>query len=227
MKFALEMLAGVTAITLCAILLMFSIPAYAQEGQTLKQVADATFKLRVNGRPNCSGVFIASSKERDLFLTAAHCVTGKGVISLVNKTNKDKFITLRLVRVHYADDVALLETFFPSIANFPVVDISSQTETDKMEMGSAIMSIGFPKMGSITIFRGDFINREKGALPDTKGVYYKTTVPIIGGSSGGGLFTEVNGRWKLIGICSHYLRGTVLSYFASLKSIQTLLIGVI
>lgn len=154
-----------------------------------------------------------------MFLTAAHCVSDTTseyniVIENKNKDNKTVSVTLYpldVLRNNSFTDVAVLGVRDTS-AIFTTVDVAKDTEVTE-KWGTPVWAVGYPLMEELTITSGlmtDITNDPIRSTNDDH--FYRTTIPIAGGSSGGGLYELVNGTYKLVGTA--YAGNTQVSFIS-------------
>lgn len=178
---------------------------------------------------NCSAVAISPSQ----LVTAAHCIptnpTQRNLSIVLEEKTRTELLSktlypVKVLRVNYGDDTALLELKTRTYEFQKYVDVA---ETFTPYLGYKLYALGFP--------RGDVLTLTEGMYTATVGLeqsmrwtgdFYKTTIPITGGSSGGGLFIEDNGDYKLIGLASAGYRDVSFqNYFSSIESLHKIMIG--
>ncbi|WP_158285736.1 S1 family peptidase [Pseudohoeflea suaedae] len=163
---------------------------------------------------SCSGTIIWSNRDKKTgdvgtyVLTAKHCVRGESQNESVvdipvyqkNRVVKRDSYIAEVYHVSSNRDLALLklldtQTFFPVTAAVAGDDID-------IEMGDPVIAAGYPASIGLTFTRGDFIAVEYNELPTSSADFYRATVNIAGGSSGGGLFRKSadGGKFELIGV---------------------------
>jgi S1-C subfamily serine protease len=216
-----------------ATVVLFMLPAKAElmEPQkfTIADAAKATFQLRLDGKGMCSGSFIESSKEQDIFLTASHCGRRPGAYSItIGKKGEEgyKHLSLTKMRDHIGADVMLFRTFNPNSHVFPTVKLATITQRNSLKFGSKLIAMGYPLNDGINMFKGEYMSVRGGKIPAMrKQLFMKTTVPSAPGGSGGPLFMETAEGLRVVGVTSHGFRGTLMGYYASHKSINDLIRG--
>ena len=200
----------VTGAIIGGVLGFFAVKAFANE---VTDAMDAVWKIN----NNCSAVVIKSVPEGDehkigtYMLTAAHCVkANQGVINAdiydgrTLVTNRS-FVYDR-VHIQVQHDLGWIK-LRDSTTLFKSVKVA---DTRKVDVGDDVYAIGFPKAAVKAITRGmisqitDLSRLTKKTSPDP---VYLTSVPIVGGNSGGGLFQKVNGKFELIGVASRGMMG--------------------
>lgn len=178
---------------------------------------------------NCSAVAIS---EKQL-VTAAHCIPtnpSQRTLSIVleEKTRTEllskTIYPVKVLRVNYGEDTALLELKTRTYEFDKFVDVA---EHFTPYLGHKLYALGFP--------RGDVLTLTEGMYTATVGLeqsmrwtgdFYKTTIPITGGSSGGGLFVEKDGDYQLIGLASAGYRDVSFqNYFSSIESLHKIMTG--
>ena len=198
----------------------------------IDQAAKSTFQLwrgwKDKAKAICSGSFIESSKERDIFMTAGHC-DGVGQFSIrIGEPGKEgyKIVTLVKVRLHIDSDVMIFKTYSPTSHVFPVVKFATDTQEKSLKFGDKLMAFGFPLDDGINFFEGRYMARSTvGKISQMTGLFYKTTVPNAPGASGGPLFMKTDDGLRMIGVTSHGFRSTQMAYYANFQSIKAILLG--
>lgn len=221
---------NILAKTLAATTLLLSSLSMAS-ASTLKEAADATYKLYSGNDGICSMTFVGNDSEGAIFLTAAHCVDGKELNFRIQKKNEkyevvsEEIHYLKVLRANTSDDTAILQVTDPEVAiSGASVDIATVEESDKVEFGQELFVLGFPAADEKSLTRGNFTAKKKGVLGVTE--MYQTTVPIAGGNSGGGLYIEVDGEYKLIGTTSaKHSRNEIMTYFSTAEAVRRVLAG--
>lgn len=183
---------------------------------TFDEIATATYKLHEGGVPICSAVAVSPTQ----LLTANHCVDGKDLNIRFEKLDAEfKPISIdvrftKTVRTLKEYDIAMLELKDGTLPNY--VDIAKSGET-KLLFGTELVAIGYPKVMEITLTRGQYGQTVSlvDLDSDMKKPFYKLTTPITGGNSGGGLYAEVDGTWKLIGLTTGGFRDVSFMNYAS------------
>jgi len=196
---------------------------------TYYRISEVIHKLYDGDKPICTGAFIKSSDELDLFLTAAHCgYKGKKFNVKVTEGKKERTINLKRVRSHRDQDVMLFRTVYPKGNDFKVAPLAEQSDASTLKFGSKLVSVGFPLMDGMTIAEGRLQQKDrKGKFPGLLGKFYRTTLFIAGGASGSPLWMKTADGWKVTGVASHGYDGTPWSYYASLHSIRTLTVDLL
>ena len=175
------------------------------------------------------GIFCSAVSVGDgMFLTANHCLDKQAYVMLEKKDEKGKTILetwapFKTIKTRPQSDQAVIQTDDPSIT-IPKAAICK----DGAQEGFDLMAIGFPLGEVKTRTYGEFISLDylDKKLQDSSisDPFYRTTVPIIGGNSGGGLFMEEDGSFCLTGLATavmpvHY----PMSWFSNLDGIKELL----
>lgn len=206
---------------------------------SLQETLDATYKLYTEDRPICSGQFIKSDETGDLFLTAAHCVTDEnGSFNYEGNFNVRKSIYnseynsvseetwfLDKVKVFPELDVALLTTRQP-VGTFPTVDLATQRDADSLFVGQEMYAVGYPKVLELTITDGMFGGEVPSLFQEMSHPWYKTTIPITGGNSGGGLYIRKGEEFFLIGTAlATWNDVSFMSYFTPYENIVKVIDG--
>ena len=139
------------------------------------------------------------------------------------KTILETWAPFKTIKTRPQSDQAVIQTDDPSIT-IPKAAICK----DGAQEGFDLMAIGFPLGEVKTRTYGEFISLDylDKKLQDSSisDPFYRTTVPIIGGNSGGGLFMEEDGSFCLTGLATavmpvHY----PMSWFSNLDGIKELL----
>lgn len=195
---------------------------------TLEEVAKASFKLHDNGSPNCSAVAISPTQ----LVTAFHCVAeGTGVsnnLSIHFDTLDENYNvissqieTVKVVRGIKNKDVAFLELRNPKAMPITTyVDVAKPDEVN-LKFGDPLIVVGYPMAIDLTVTHGEFTGLVPLPISGTVGGFYKTTVPVTGGNSGGGLYAEFGDEFKLIGLTTAgYTNVSFMSYFSNVNSLN-------
>lgn len=221
-----------TALLLCAV----SIPAYAS---SMKEIGNATYQLLVDDKMECSTTFITKTK----LLTAAHCIelSGDHIYSVKRDIKNEDSVVIastviyaKLSRISRADDVATLVLLDDTdLLNVIPVEVATVEEANQiLDFGTELISVGYPLDKGKMIVEGLFSSREKLKQEPADSMFYKTSVNIMPGASGGGLYVEIDGTWKLIGTTFAIdITGGIMtevpisymSYFSTIESVRKLL----
>lgn len=212
-------------ITLLASLMMIG----GASASSLKEIERSTTLLYEDNSPVCSMQMTYKG-----FLTAAHCIDETKSYSF-KEIDKDgdevlgeKIHYLKIEKIDKDNDVALLST--KDKIYLPAITVAFEDELkDVLVRGTPVLVIGFPaskfRDSSELVFTdGRFVDEVNGLGPLNKTKLYRTTAPIYYGNSGGGLYVEINGTYKLIGTTS--LTNPELpfeeSYYSTTKNIWKL-----
>lgn len=196
---------------------------------SLQDAVAAVYKLHDNERANCSSVAVSPTQ----LVTAAHCL-GSGDRPTIRVYNEGfdakgkewevrsySSHTLNVIRKNKQEDVAFLELMDDSIKLNPVEVADSYDPV----IGDRVMAVGYPRTDELTLTEGLFTAIV--AMPDLgfTGPFYKTTVPITGGSSGGALIRDFgSGDYKLIGLTSAGYRDVSFqNYFSTVEKVQNVI----
>jgi S1-C subfamily serine protease len=210
----------------------------------LQTIANATYKLYEGERGGCSVTFLKNDPNGALFLTAAHCVDGN-----VNMNVREQVIdqtdlkTVLSEQVYYAkairtlnkNDVAILQLRDKDvkIAKATGIDIATPEEAQvALAIGTPLIAVGYPAAENLAIVRGEYSSRipspfaGRSAAPFAHEPMYQTTVRVAGGMSGGGLYAEIYGTWKLVGTTTaRRLDNEVMTYFQTADTVNKILQG--
>lgn len=199
---------------------------------TLKEAADATYKLYEGEAGVCSMTFIGNDADGAIFLTARHCVVdSKGLNFRIQKLNEKYEVTsevinyLEVLRQNKDDDTAILQVTEKDVAlGIAAVELATPEEAKKIEFGQDLVALGFPAADQKSITKGSFTAKVAGVI-DVK-EQYQTTVPLAGGNSGGGLYAKFGEEYKLIGTASAKRRDNdIMTYFSTADAVKRVLAG--
>lgn len=184
---------------------------------------ETVYQLYQGDTAICSSVGV----EEDLLVTAAHCVTGPSNSFNIRVKKTDDYgdvlsftsYSLSLIEANAGLDTAILRIRDKSMK----LNTSPLCNSDKdYRLQTPLFAIGYPRGAELTITKGEFtartnLKRELGM----SGAFYKTTVPIMGGNSGGGLFAYENGQACLTGLATAgYNDVSFQTYFSVLDSVK-------
>ena len=172
----------------------------------------------------CSAVSVGDGQ----FLTANHCLGGDIYVMLEKRDDQGRVILetwapIQTIKTRPESDQAIVQTDDPSVfvpqANICLTEPSGHVN---------LMAIGFPLGQVKTRTYGEFVTLEyldqKLQDPRISDVFYRTTVPIIGGNSGGGLFMEEEGEYCLTGLATAVMPVPYpMSWFSNLTGVKELL----
>lgn len=210
----------------------------AAKASELSDITQSTVKLYAFGLGNCSATFLQNTPEGAQFLTAAHCVEGKkGELTIRRQRLNDKFeliseevFYLKAVRTLGRKDVAILQTT-DNMAHFnmPGVDVATPEEAATLNVGDRIIAVGYPGADQLAVTSGEFtaiVPVPMGLKSLLDAPMYQTTVPVAGGNSGGGLYAQFDGEWKLIGTTTAKRQDNdIMTYFQTADTVNEVLKG--
>lgn len=195
---------------------------------TLSEAADATYALYEDGRRICSATAVSPTQ----LITAYHCINGandkSNVISIglekldaKQKVLSETFNYVLFVRTDKKKDVALIELKDKSMKFDQYV---KTCEPSELKMGDRLWAIGYPKGLEKTLTEGMFsspVDMEGLTQGDLEGVFYKTTVPLTGGNSGGGLYRLDSEGFCYTGTATAGFRDvSFMTYFSPVESAE-------
>lgn len=208
---------------------------------SLQDIVNSTYKLYEGASGYCSSTFVGNNDEGAVFLTAAHCVAQDGVMNIrIQKTSdeeknygevlSEEVFYLKAVKTLKGDDVALLQTTSKIHLPDTAVDIATEDEAKKiLKIGTPVTTVGYPKAQVVAVTQGQYT----GMVPPPEGgpwevPMYQITSPITGGNSGGGLYTEIDGSLKLVGVnVAGYRDVSFMNFSSPLSSVKKALVGFI
>lgn len=201
---------------------------------TLVDIQKGSMKLFEGDRGICSTTVV----DADKLLTAAHCVEGANLNVRFQVFDKDlnvvreEVIYVKAIRTLKTKDIALLA---PLDAGFKftdggavVIDVASTEETNAtIAFGVPVRAVGFPKAMELTVTDGVFENKVASVDKATwDSLLYKISAPITGGNSGGALYAEFDGAYKLIGVNVAGFRDvSFMNYAVPIESVHAVLAG--
>jgi len=203
------------------------------KASTLDEAAQSTYILYDNDDGFCSGTVV----DKDKILTAYHC-TDNGPINIKKITYDEKpkdgkfpmlreeVIYMKVLRGFKATDSALLGTIDgkPLGDNFgKPIDVASVEEVNKeLKLGTPLWVLGYPRIGDLTLTDGMFTAKSVVRIPEIDDeIFYKTTVHVDGGSSGGGLYMKFGDEYKLIGTTTAMAPSEVpMTFFATIENVH-------
>lgn len=164
---------------------------------SIKQAAMTSVQLTKDGKGFCSGTLIDDPTGKGLksVLTAKHCVESVGEVITIPYLGTNYDFTVE--HVSGLSDLALLQTkaFFGA---------SSAQLAEAIYQEEAI-AIGYPLGASQTITSGfvGAIDTQRGFSSVSKSTaFLRSTTVIAPGSSGGGLYQNFGGEYRLVGVAT-------------------------
>lgn len=191
---------------------------------SLEDSAKAVYKLYSGDRAICSAVAVSPTQ----LVTAAHCISPNLSTRIYNEgfnrrgdaweVRSYSSYTLTVVRTDRAGDVALIELLGGDVT-LDKIDIASAYAP---KFGDRLLAIGYPRTDELTLTEGMFTASVQLPLPDMTGAFYKTTVPVTGGSSGGALIRDFgDGDYRLIGLTTGGYRDVSFqTYFSTVERLN-------
>lgn len=160
--------------------------------------ANSSVQLTENGEGFCSGTFIEDPTGKNLktILTAKHCIDDVGQVITVPYMGID--YDFKVEYVSPESDLALLQT--KSMFGATVADIGRAP----VYQGESI-AIGYPLGLTQTItkgFVGGIDTEEAFGSVSKSTAFLRSSTVIAPGSSGGGLFQQIDGKYKLVGVAT-------------------------
>lgn len=159
------------------------------------------------GGSSGSGVVMKSGKSRTLIVTNAHVVGKEETVKVIRYFwDEDKSRIIGSVQVsgsvlcaNEGTDVAVIE--IDGWLEWP----TAQFEDARLELLGKVMAVGAPFYEDVQILRGVVTDQ------DRKGLIQHDSA-ILPGFSGGALWAEVDGKWKVVGLLNAGFRGTRISF---------------
>jgi V8-like Glu-specific endopeptidase len=195
---------------------------------SLEEIRRDSMILYENGNAICSTQFVDGNK----FLTAAHCVANKEgdyTVKFVDKNAEGK-ITKETIyhatvdEVNTSGDVATLtiDTYFGGKG----VDVATPEEVASLPLGAPVLNSGFPleaKVTDHTFIDGIYNGVVASPWPGEEDVNY-TTAMGVRGNSGGGLYAQFDGEWKLIGTLEGGSQiANFINYYSTIESVHSVI----
>lgn len=179
------------------------------------QIAAGTYILHRDGQPGCTAQVVGTDAGQRI-LTAQHCVDLVDAQYSINRATFDPVLFDKKVveTAYFAEvirrdknaDVAVLRLMDQSIV-LDAVDIATTEEAKATAKGEAVLIAGYPDtndapIGDLVFTDGRFVGLSNAYEKSIKGSFYRTSASVHYGNSGGGLYADIDGTWKLIGITS-------------------------
>lgn len=213
---------------------------------SLSEIQAASFKLSEGATGICSSTYIGQDNDGyNLFLTAAHCLGSSSELNIRRQVFDEDMEILR-EEVFYVDvasrvvekDVGILRMREKFNLGIEGVDVANLVEANLAQsVGSPVLVAGFPTSSlptsiltqSFTFTEGMMTGKTREATEalglDTPLV--KTTANVAPGSSGGALYSMIDGEWKLVGTTvAMNNQFQFMSYFSTPESVNYV-IGVV
>lgn len=205
---------------------IFATNAFANDiEETSKTVHKLTLGGEFFGLDATADICSAVAVSPNQLVTAAHCVPLDKDIDILIRTEKlgddlkvlsSSTVFLQAVRIDKRKDTAFLETLDKDYT-FPAVAEICEDYTPKL--GDEMMTIGFPsadvKMATKGMF-GAVVSFDKYDMDK----FWKTSVPVVGGNSGGGLFVPNEDGYCLAGLATARFPDSFESFFSPLSSLK-------
>lgn len=197
-----------------AVLTLGLLTGTASANTHLESVLKNTFKLYENDKPICTAIAVKTPAAHLIFLTAAHCVDDinskysvrQNLVTDGLRPTIEAIYALDIVAVKSDVDMALFKLASKSeIANG--VPIATDGELGVLEFGQEVITIAYPVTLDIAMTKGEFGGLVNSINSTITTPLFRTTAPMIGGSSGGGLYAKFGDTYKLIGTISFGLQG--------------------
>ena len=205
---------AIVALALLAIgFLVFS--ANSAKASEFTDIEAGSFLLYENGSPLCTAQAVKAN-DKVVILTANHCVKGTKSEYSIHLVDRDEANGQKLSEdVYYLEvvkripttDLAVLRLIEKDV-EIPLVDLATPEEATKVLIkGVEVVVAGYPNtdnspMGELVYTDGRFTGMSKSFVPEVTVPLTRTTVPVHYGNSGGGLYVEIDGTYKLVGIAS-------------------------
>lgn len=212
----------------------------AVSADELKSLQNEAIAPVVQLNRNCSSVVINTNKPSSTYLvTANHCVSdGASQDRWGNSTDKNGMVTVdvkdkaELIETNqYVYDVLIRDTKLDlavlKLRKEGLMLQGADILTEDPQEGEDVVAVGYPLGLTRTVTRGNFGGFEAmssdlqwdefggpSSDPASSRAMYRATPPIFGGNSGGGMFVERDGHWKLAGISDvNFPRFFVAGYY--------------
>lgn len=211
-----------------ALLALASSTAFAT---SLEDSAKAIYKLHSGDRAMCSAVAVSPTQ----LVTAAHCISPNLSIRIYNEgfdrrgekweVRSYSSYNVQVVRTDKGGDVAFLELLDRDV-KLNAINIA---DAYAPKFGDHLLAIGYPRTDELTLTEGMFT--AIADLPELgmTGAFYKTTVPITGGSSGGALVRDFgDGDFRLVGLATAGYRDVSFqTYFSTTEKVRAVTAGLL
>lgn len=194
------------------------LPAHASD---LAGIEAGTGMLYSNGRPVCSAQIVHSKPGKGdagtetIVLTANHCVHSKDdefAFAVPTYTEDADMLKVTLygatvLKQEAKSDIAVFK-LRDTETTLAAVDVATPEEAKAaLIKGTRILAIGFPgtsylPMKDLIVTDGLYVGKTDALSPGANAKFYRTTISVFYGNSGGGLYVQVGEEWKLVGVTS-------------------------
>ena len=197
---------------IAALLTLLASPVAAVD---LAGIEAATFILYANGNSTCSGQVVQSGEGGTLLLTAHHCLGDSAdtefSIRTTVKVGRDivsyTSYSAVVIKKDPKQDLAVLRLRDEKVT-LPVTDLATAEEADTaLFKGADVLAAGYPAtwatgMEDLVFSDGLFTGVRESFVPSISVDVYRSTVPVWYGKSGGGLYAQIDGKFKLVGVAT-------------------------
>lgn len=192
------------------------LPAAASD---LAGIEAGTGMLYSNGNPVCSAQVVHSKANGDavdtIILTADHCIASEESalsFGVAKYTEENELLVetthgAEIVELYPELDIAVLK-LRDTVTEFATVDIATAEEAGaSLVKGTRILAVGYPNtrnlpMKDLVFTDGLYVGLTDSMLETVEVPMYRTTISVFYGNSGGGLYADIGGEWKFVGVTS-------------------------